>query len=126
MGSTNTTVELLVQQAENVLTSLKELKRSLKKKGKARFDLYERFCANQHSFGVYTFMDPEIQESAEVTAFQNQLQLFREDFAVVRTDLEAVVDIKQADAAYEEVFTTYNVMVNALGFPDREANAKKF
>ncbi|WP_397538885.1 hypothetical protein [Rummeliibacillus pycnus] len=126
MDSTNTTVELLVQQAENVLTSLKELKRSLKKKGKARFDIYERFCANQHSFDVYTFMDPEIQESAEVTAFQKQLELFREDFTIVRTELDAVVDIKRAEVAYEEVFTTYNVMVNALGFPDRELNAKKF
>jgi len=126
MGSTNTTVELLVQQAENVLASLKDLNRSLKKKGKARFDLYERFCANQHSFGVYTFMDPEIQESVEVVAFQKQLQLFREDFAVVQTDLEAIVDIKHAEASYEEVFTKYNAMVHTLGFPNREVNAKKF
>ncbi|WP_102691626.1 hypothetical protein [Rummeliibacillus pycnus] len=126
MDSTNTALELLVQQAENVLTSLKDLKLGLKKKGKARFDLYERFCANQHSFDVYTFMDPEIQESAEVTAFKKQLESFREDFAVVRTDLEAVVDIKHAEAAYEEVFANYNVMVNVLGFPDRQVNAKKF
>lgn len=126
MDSTNTALELLVQQAENVLTSLKDLKLGLKKKGKVRFDLYERFCANQHSFDVYTFMDPEIQESAEVTAFKKQLESFREDFAVVRTDLEAVVDIKHAEAAYEEVFANYNVMVNVLGFPDRQVNAKKF
>ena len=126
MDSTKTNVELLVQQAENVLSSMKDLKRSAKKKGKARSDLYERFCANQHSFDVYTFMDPEIQESAEVTAFQNQLELFSEDFAALRTEFEAVVDLEHAEVAYEEVFATYNAMVNALGFPDREVNVKRF
>ncbi|MGX9134787.1 hypothetical protein ACWV26_10445 [Rummeliibacillus sp. JY-2-4R] len=126
MDSTNSTVELVVQQSENVLLSMKDLKNGAKKKGKARSDLYERFCANIHSFSIYTIIDPEIEESKEVTDFHDCLDQFREYFKDVTTDYESIVDIKSAQTAYEKVFPVYNTMVSKLGFPDREVNAKRF
>lgn len=126
MDSTNTNVELIVQQGENVLSSMKNLKKIAKKKGKARFDLYEKFCANLHSFYIYTLMDPQIQDSEEVIAFQGLLDQFKEYFKEVSADFDSLVDIKNAEVAYEKAFPAYNAMVIGFGFPDREVNIKKF
>ncbi len=126
MDSTNKTVEIIVQQGQNVLASMKDLKRSVKKKGKERSDLFQRVCANQHSFDVYTYIDATIEQSAEVQAFQQMFDIFDADFQVIRTDFEAKLDLKHIEATYEEVFTAYNAMVNALGFPDKMVSANKF
>ncbi len=126
MDSTNTCVELVMQQSPNVLSSMKDLKNSAKKKGKERHDLYDRFCANIHSFYVYTLIDPEIEELKEVIEFQECLDQFREYFEDVTKDYECIVDTKSAQVAYEKVFPAYNSMVTKLGFPDHEVNAKKF
>lgn len=113
MDSTNTN-ELLVQQGKNIITSMKDLKRSAKKKGKARFDLYERFCANVHSFDVYTFMDPQFQESPEVVELKKQLELFMEEFNIVRTELNAEVNLKNLDTAYNKITGIYSKIEEAL------------
>lgn len=126
MDSTNTNVELIVQQGENVLLSMKELKNVANKKGKVRFDLYERYCANLHSYYVYTLMDPEIENAPKVVDFQEKLNLFGDYFKEVAKDFESEVDTKSANEAYDNVFPAYNAMVSALGFPDREVTAKKF
>ncbi|HZG72217.1 MAG TPA: hypothetical protein VEY51_11850 [Chondromyces sp.] len=126
MESTTTTpAKLIVQQGKNVLTSMKDLKLRAKKKGRERFDLYERFCANCHSFEVYTYMDPKIGQSAEVQAFQQKLESFRAEFADVRTDFDKEVDMKQVKVIYEEVLAAYNAMVNILGFDEEAVNIKR-
>ena len=88
--------------------------------------MYERFCANIHSFSIYTIIDSEIEESKEVTDFHDCLDQFRTYFKDVTTDYDSIVDIKSAQVAYENVFPVYNTMVSKLGFPDREVNAKRF
>ena len=107
-------VELLIQQGQNVLESMKNLKRSAKKKGKERSDLYERFCANEHSFSVYTYIDSEIEQLAEVQDFQGKLELFSVGFTGVTTDFDTELDLKQIEKNYEEVFTAYDAMANVL------------
>lgn len=126
MDSTNTNVELIVQQGENVLLSMKDLKNVAKKKGKVRSDLYERYCANLHSYYVYTLMDPEIENAHEVVDFQEKLNVFEDNFKNVTKDFESEVDTKSATEAYENVFPAYNAMVSALGFSNREVSVKKF
>lgn len=126
MDSTNKPAEMIVQQAKNVLTSMKDLKRSAKKKGKNRSDLYQRLCANEHSFAVYTYMDAAITQSAEVRAFQQKVELFGADFESIRTNFDAEVDVKHVEIMYEEVFTAYNEMVHALGFANEAVHVKKF
>lgn len=126
MDSTNKPAEMIVQQGKNVIVSMKDLKRSAKKKGKNRSDLYQRLCANEHSFAVYTHMDAAIKQSAEVQAFQQKVELFSADFESIRTDFDAEVDVKHVETIYEEVFTAYNAMVHALGFADEAVNVKKF
>lgn len=110
----DSTKELIIQQGENVLASMKDLKRRAKKKGKERADLYERFCANQHSFSVYTYINPEIETLAELQAFQQKVELFGSDFASVVTDWETDVDWKHIESTYEEVLLAYNSIVTAL------------
>ena len=114
MDSTNTCAEMLVQQGQNVLTSIKDLQSRAKKEGKERSGLYERYCANQHSFRVYTHMDVTIGQLAEVQAFQQQMQLFDAVFAETRTNLEAEVDVQQGKKSSEDVSAAYNTMVHAL------------
>ena len=126
MDSSNKPIELIVQQGQNVLASMKDLKRSAKKKNKERSDFYQKFCANDHSFAVYTFIDSAIGQSAEVQAFQQKLDLFSEDFAGITTNFDTVVDMKHVEETYEDVFTAYNEMVHALGFADKAVNAKRF
>lgn len=126
MDSSNTPIELLVQQGQNVLASMKDLKRGAKKKSKERSDLYQKFCANDHSFAVYTYMDSVIGQLAEVQIFQQKLDLFSKDFEGITTNFDTEVDEKHAEITYEEVFDAYNVMVHALGFADKAVNAKRF
>ena len=113
MESTNT-IEMMLQQGQNVLESMKDLKRSAKKKGKVRSDLYERFCANQHSFDVYTYIDATLKQLPEVQTFQQKLELYSENFAGVSTDYDKEVDLKHMEITYEEVVTSYDAMINAL------------
>jgi len=117
-------VELLIQQGQNVLESMKNLKRSAKKKGKERSDLYERFCANEHSFSVYTYIDSEIEQLAEVQDFQGKLELFSVGFTGVTTDFDTELDVKQIEKNYEEVFTAYDAMANVLRTHDQALKAK--
>ncbi len=124
MNSTINT--LLAEQGENVLKSMKELKRLAKKKGKARFDAFEKFCANQHSFGVYTFTDPTIQEMGEIKAFQENMEAFRDTFQVVSTNFDETMNISLVDSIYEATFTSYNEMVIEFNLLDRRLDAKRF
>ncbi len=124
MDSNMYPVELLIQQGQNVLESMKNLKRSAKKKGKERSDLYERFCANEHSFSVYTYIDSEIEQLAEVQDFQEKLELFSVGFTGVTTDFDTELDLKQIEKNYEEVFTAYDAMANVLRTHDQALKAK--
>lgn len=126
MNSKNQAVELIVNQGKNVLESMRDLKRSAKKKGKSRSDLYERYCANLHSFSVYTYMDASIGQSKEVQEFQQILVLFSECFSDTRTNYEAEVDVKHIETVYEDVFPVYNEMVSVLGFNNELVNIKGF
>lgn len=126
MDSTKTAVELIIQQGQNVLASMKELKRYAKKKNKQRSDLYQKFCANDHSFAVYTYMDPSIGQSAEVQAFQQKSDLFSEHFNGITTNFDIEVDIKNVEETYEEVFSAYNTMVTSLGHADKTVEVKRF
>lgn len=126
MEATNKLEEVIVQQGKNVLVSMKNLKRSAKKKGKERSELYHKFCANQHSFAVYTFINSAIEQSVEVQAFQQKLESFSADFEDIRTNFDIEVDVNHVEKTYEEVFTAYNVLVNTLGFADEAVNTKKF
>jgi hypothetical protein len=126
MVSTNKLQEVIVQQGKNVLVSMKNLEHSAKKKSKERSDLFEKFCANKHSFDVYTYIDSDLEQLAEVQAFLQKLELFSDDFECVRRNFDADVDVKQAETMYEEVLTAYNAMVKVLGFADDAVNAKRF
>ncbi|WP_338448492.1 hypothetical protein R4Z09_20005 [Niallia oryzisoli] len=126
MDSTNNTIEVILQQGQNVLESTKDLKRSAKKKGKERSDLYEKFCANQHSFNVYTYIDPTIDQLAEIQLFQQKMELFREDFTGVLNNFEKEVNLQHIEKTYVEVFIAYDAMVNALGYPKKALNAKGY
>jgi hypothetical protein len=114
MDSTNKLFEVIVQQGQNVLASMKDLKLSAKQKGKERADKYERFGANQHSFEVYTYIDSAIEQLAEVQEFQHKLGLFYADFTGVFTNYDIEVDLNHIEITYEEVITAYDAMVNAL------------
>lgn len=124
MDSTNNTIEVLLQQGQNVLESTKDLKRSSKKKGKERADLYEKFCANHHSFNVYTYIDPTIEQLAEIQLFLQKLELFREQFTGVLNNFEKEVNLQHIEKTYAEVLNAYDAMVNALGYSNKALHAK--
>ena len=111
-------IKTIVQQGQNVLVSMQDLKRCAKKKGKERANLYERFCANKHSFDVYTYIDSTIKQLAEVQTFQQKLELFNADFTGVFNNFDQEVDLNHIEATYVEVFTAYEAMVSALGYTD--------
>ncbi|MED4206384.1 hypothetical protein [Neobacillus mesonae] len=104
-------LELIKQQGENILTSINELKGRAKKKGRERFDYYEKFSANRHSFTVYTFIDSRIEQAKSVQLFQQKLDLFDNEFDEIRTNFEADIDIKAIESAYQEVVVAYNEMI---------------
>ena len=56
MDSSNTPIELLVQQGQNVLASMKDLKRGAKKKSKERSDLLSKIlCERSFICCVYIY-----------------------------------------------------------------------
>ncbi|MCM3567712.1 hypothetical protein [Neobacillus mesonae] len=109
-------LELMKQQGENILKSMNELKRRAKKKGKERFDLYEKFSANRHSFTIYTYMDSRIQQEENVQDFQQKLDLFDNEFDEARINFEADLDFKAIESAYQDVITAFNEMAAVLEF----------
>ena len=114
MYSIKEVVKMVAEQGENVRACAKELERISLKSGKKRSDLFERYCANQHSFNVYTYMNSTIEGFSEVQVFQRKVALFGAVFAGTRTDYEAVVDAQQAKMMYEELVAALHDMINAL------------
>ncbi|WP_462413496.1 hypothetical protein [Neobacillus sp. Marseille-QA0830] len=115
MDSSNSR-DLLLQQGKNVLTSMKDLLHAADKKGKARSDLYEKFCANLHSFNVYTYMDPSIEQMKEVQIWIQKLESFSAIFAEVSTDFEVKIDVKSVETTYQDILTEFNKLDKVLGF----------
>lgn len=119
MSLTNSFVEMLVQQARNVLNNMNDLKWIAGDKGKDRGALIERFTANTHSFNVYTYANVEVAQIPEVQAFKEKLSLFNKEFNIARFDFQGEVDKDRVQTIYEEVVKAYNDMVISLGF-DKE------
>ncbi|MFJ8064567.1 hypothetical protein ACIQYS_08040 [Psychrobacillus sp. NPDC096426] len=116
MYSINECAKLVADQGQNVLACAKELEQITTKTGKERSDLYERYCANQHSFNVYTYMNSTIESLKEVHVFQRKVALFGAVFAGTRTDYEAEVNAQQAETTYEELAVAAHEMIHALQF----------
>ncbi|SES12043.1 hypothetical protein [Psychrobacillus sp. OK032] len=112
----NETVKMVAEQGQNVIACAKELEQISLKTGKERSDLFERYCANQHSFNVYTYMNSTIENLTEVHVFQRKIALFGTVFVGTRTDYEAEVDALQAKTTYEELVASLHEMINALQF----------
>ncbi|WP_082918100.1 hypothetical protein [Oceanobacillus sp. Castelsardo] len=111
-------VEILTTQGKNTVKAIQDLKQQAKKLNKERSDLYEKFCANEHSFRVYTYMDQNIRESNEVQAFLQKVEELNENFVGVNTELETTVDEKKVAVSYKKVVEAYNDMVKSLGFAE--------
>lgn len=107
-------VKLLIQQGENVLNSLKDFKQMAKKKGAQRAELYERYCANLHSFNVYTYIDSDLEELAEVQDFQSKSEQISDACKNVTVDHETKLDIKQLEHDYQEILASYEAMAKVL------------
>lgn len=121
----NTLVELLAEQGQNVLKSMKDLNRQAKKAGRERTALFERYIANRHSFNVYTYANEELEQKREVQNFQEKLNMFDDPFEEIKTNFDAVIDVKKVQPLYDAVFTAYNEMVIALGFENKIVNEKQ-
>ena len=110
---------MVAEQGQNVVACAKELERITKKTGKKRSDLFERYCANQHSFNVYTYMNTTIENLTEVKEFQRKVALFGAVFVGTRTDYEAEVDAQQAETTYGELVAALLEMINALSLIEK-------
>jgi len=110
----NEVAKLVEAQGQNVQTCAKDLEKITMKTGKNRSDLFERYCANQHSFNVHTYMNSTVENLSEVQVFQKKVALFGAVFIGTRTDYEAVVDVQHAKKTYEELVTALHEMMNAL------------
>ena len=119
-------IEILVKQGKSVLTNMKDLKRLSHKKNKDRAATYERLSANQHSFNVHTYVDPNIGQSNEVQAFKQKLEEFNGIFVGVGTDFEKEVNEELVGPIFEETLVLYNEMVTALGYEREIVNPKRF
>ena len=118
-------LEMMLDQGQNVLASMKDLKRIAEKKSKDRAKVFERFTANQHSFNVYSYIDSEIEQLAEVKAFKEKLEEFNAHFTGVMTDFNKEVAWKQIEATYEETLAAYDSMVNKVGSDDQSVDGKR-
>ena len=114
MYSINEAAKMVADQGQNVIVCAKELEKISMKTGKVRSDLFERYCANQHSFNVHTYMNSTIENLTEVQVFQRKVALFGAVFVGARTNYEAAVDAQQAETTYEELVTALHEMINAL------------
>jgi hypothetical protein len=113
MDKTNTS-EIIVEQAKNTITSMQNLKQRAHKKNKERADLFEKLCANEHSFRVYTYMDPNLGQLKVVQTFLEKVEWFSGFFTGVNTEFDQVVDQKLVDEAYKESMDAYQNLVHEL------------
>lgn len=118
--------ETLVKQSKNVLNTMKDLKRLAHKKGRDRFEQYEKFNANKHSFQVYCNIDASISQMDEIQRFLLNLQNFSKCFDSIRYDFEGEVDERLVEESYEPVLESYNEMAAVLGFEKETINVKRF
>lgn len=109
-----TLITTLTEQGKNTLASMNNLTRKANRKGDQRADLYENYRANEHSFRVYTYANPDIGESAEVQAFLETLESFSELFQGADTERDMKIDNKQAKELYEQASKAYEDMVEQL------------
>lgn len=126
LGISNELLELLVNQAKNVITTMKDLKRIAHKQGKERAKLIEKYKANQHSFNVYTYTNAELSESEKVTHFKETLSRFTELFERAQYEFEEEIDSTKVEETFVEALHAYNEMVEALGFEKEQVNVKRF
>lgn len=126
LGISNELLELIINQAENVISTMKELKRIAHKQGKDRAKLIEKYKANEHSFKVYTYANAELNESEKVNVFKQTLARFTELFEKAQYEFEEEINLSQVEDKYEETLHAYNEMVAALGFDKEQVNIKRF
>lgn len=122
----NELLELVVNQAKNVIVTIKDLKRIAHKKGKDRAKLIEKYKANQHSFKVYTYTNAVLNESEKVNHFKQTLSRFTELFEKAQYEFEEDVNVSDVEVTYEEALHAYNDMVAELGFDKEQVNVKRF
>ncbi|HAM81396.1 hypothetical protein [Ornithinibacillus bavariensis] len=113
MDTTNV-AELIVEQGKNTITSMQNLKGKANKQNKERADLFEKFCANAHSFRVYTYMDPKIGQLEVVQSFMKKVEMFGELFTGVNIEFETTVDKTRVTEAFQEAMEAYNILLNTL------------
>ena len=116
----NEVAKMVAEQGQNVLACAKDLEKITMKTGKKRSDVFERYCANQHSFNVHTYMNSTIENLSEVQVFQKKVALFGAGFSGTRTDYEAAVDVQQAKKTYEELVAALHEMMNVLSQVESE------
>ncbi|NLY81103.1 MAG: hypothetical protein GX072_14805 [Lysinibacillus sp.] len=119
-------VETLVEQSQNVIKLMKDLKKIATVKGQKRAELIERFTANQHSFNVYTYASEEARQSKEVSVLKEKLNEFNSQFDGARFEYEGEVNVDRVNELYIEVLQAYNDMVTALGYEKKVVNINKF
>ncbi|MFJ5772171.1 hypothetical protein [Psychrobacillus sp. NPDC093180] len=117
-------LKMVTEQGQNVVACAKELEQLARKTGKERSDLFERYCANQHSFNVYTYMNSIIENLEEVLVFQRKIALFGAVFVDTRIDYEANVNTQDATKAYEDLVVAFLEMKTALQYLEKSQSAK--
>ncbi|MFC5543136.1 MAG: hypothetical protein C0P75_008185 [Bacilli bacterium] len=119
-------VETLINQSQNVMELMKQLKKVASKKGSKRAELIEKFTANHHSFNVYTYASEEARQSKEVDTLKLKLDEFSSQFDAARYEDDGEVNVEQVHVLYKEVLVAYNDMVIALGYDKHVIDIEKF
>lgn len=126
LGIPNELLEIVMNQAKNVIMTMKDLKWMAHKKGKDRAKLIEKYKANEHSFKVYTYSNASLNESETVSLFKEALTQFGDPFEKAQYEFEEDVDVSVVETAYEAALHAYNEVVVALGFDKEQVNVKRF
>lgn len=116
MNQSDNMLETVIKQAKHIFPSMKDLKKVASKKGKQRGELIEKCTANVHSFNVYTYASSTFQNSSEAQTFKQNINNWLNEFNGARFDIDGDVNEKKVRKLYDEVVSSYNVMVEALGF----------
>lgn len=118
--------ETLVQQGKNVISSMKDLNRLAHKEGRDRFEQFEKFNANKHSFQIYAHIDAATSQLDEMQQFLSNLKQFAACFNNIRYNVEGEVDFALVEKSYQPTLEAYNALVNALGYEKEIINVKRF
>lgn len=105
--------KMLIDAADSIISNAETMQKGAAI-GKKAMDNFTRYSASVHSFSVYTYMDPDFENVAELTTFQKSLDQYTNHYVALRNLIDVKVDQKAAVEDFKQLKEALDIFKQAI------------